>query len=103
MAEGLAYELTLAPVCAHVGEALTATIRLRPDRTVGSLMAVYADGSYEQPHYQQTPADGVIKYTWVAKPVPGEGRLATQAQDTDTNERGTKIVAFRVVEVNGRC
>jgi hypothetical protein len=103
-AEGFKYEITLEPVCARVGQRFTATIRLRPNTaSSGTFMPIYADGSYEAGAGAFAKDDGRATYSWVAKDAPGEGRLLTQARDGETNESGTKYIAFRVVGVTESC
>ena len=66
-------------------------------------MPVYADGSYEQGTAEFAKPDGTITYRWTAKPVLGEGRLMTQAQDPETGQTGTQILAFRIVDRTKPC
>jgi hypothetical protein len=104
VSEGLDYEVVINPPCAKVGQVISATVRLKPKPgSAASLMPFYADGSREDGTAEIAKPDGTVTYSWVAKNVPGEGRLATQAHDPETREFGTKIVAFRIIEVNKSC
>jgi hypothetical protein len=104
MAEGYAYEVVLTPTCAKAGQVFTATLKLKPKwGSAGNIMPFYADNSHEPGTAQIAKPDGTVTYSWVAQPVPGEGRLVTQAQDADTHGFGTKIVAFRVVQGSESC
>ena len=103
-AKGYAYEVELKPACAHPGELFTATLRLKPQyRANGAVMPFYADQSREEGKAAFAEPDGTLVYSWVARAVIGEGRLVTQAQDPDTGEFGTKVLAFYVVEVGTKC
>lgn len=102
--EGYAYELTLSPTCGQPGDLFTATLKLKPKwGASGTIMPFYADGSREEGHGALPAPDGTVTYSWVARAVIGEGRLVTQAQDADTGEFGTKIVAFHVVTARSSC
>jgi hypothetical protein len=104
--EGYDYELTLTPTCAKPGQPFTATMRLKTTWGAGGVfMPFYADGSFEQGKgaSPEQNGDGTVTYTWVARPVSGEGRLVTQAYDPETKQNGTKVVAFFVAKVGGSC
>lgn len=104
MSEGYDYEIVLAPTCAKPGETFFVTLKLKPKwGSSGTLMPFYADGSNEKGTGQIAKPDGTVTYSWVAQPIPGEGRLVTQARDADSGQYGTKIIAFRVAEANKSC
>jgi hypothetical protein len=104
MADGYNYEVVLTPTCGRAGQLFTATLKLKPKwGSTGVVMPVYSDGSNEEGTGQIAKPDGTVTYSWVARPIPGEGRLLTQAQDADTGTFGTKVVAFRVVDGTASC
>lgn len=104
MQKGYVYEVVLTPACARPGEPFTATLKLKPKwGSTGTVMPFYADGSHEEGAGQIAEPDGTVTYSWIARPIPGEGRLVTQGQDADTGEFGSKVVAFRVVEAGQSC
>lgn len=103
LSEGLDYELTVTPSCVTFGQTITAAIRLKPNGSSAVFMPFYADGSFEKGKGDVTKENPVITYTWPVRPIAGEGRLLTQAHDAETNEKGTKIVAFRIVEPGKSC
>jgi hypothetical protein len=103
--KGFDYVLTLQPTCGKPGDTFTATMRLTPvNRSSGLFMAIYADGAgFEEGKGAFPEPDGTITYTWVAKPLPGEGRLVTKGYDGKAEQGGTKVVAFRVTGPGESC
>lgn len=101
---GYPYKVSLTPTCGRPGDVFTVIVTVPAKHgATGSVLPVYADGSYEQGTAEFAKPDGTVTYTWVAKPAFGEGRVMTQAQDPETGNTGTQILAFRVVAKEGRC
>jgi hypothetical protein len=102
--EGYNYELALTPLCGRPGQLFTATMRLKPKYgSAGVFMPFYADGSYDRGGGKIADPDGTLTYSWIARPLLGEGRLVTQARDADTGQYGTRVIAFQVVEAGKPC
>lgn len=104
MADGYGYEVLLTPACARPGERLTATLKMPPKwGAAGVVMPFYSDGTHEEGRGAIAEPDGTITYSWVARPIFGEGRLVTRAQDPDTSENGQRILKFVVVRPGQSC
>jgi hypothetical protein len=102
--EGLSYEVKLAPVCARPGEQFTAVVHVNNHQaSAASMMPFYSDGSNERGTGAIVDAHGDVRYSWIAQPIAGEGRLVTQAQDGGTLRRGTRVLPFKVVPVGASC